>query len=780
MWYNKLLLKGISLAARKIKIKTFTTERKKKMNKQYGNYVEGSSDFCITERNIPRNWYNYLWNDNYITYTSQTSAGESFMQDNLGTRVKLVRERGFFALEGEKSWGIGGLPVDEAVDSYRCVHQRGESVIYTEKNGIASEVGIIVPRDMNCELWRVSLENKSDTEREIIAIAFCDSAIDAGYARQGYNTEISYFDEELKALYIKKKATLWGKGYGTHGFMCASDLDGYAGAYNSIIGPYGSFAHPVITSIGGCNNSIGCGEKLAFAMQSKISLAPGEKKEVIFMLGIALTYDEMKEMTKKATVEFYHTESAAVKAKFAAEVNMVKINTPDGMLNNMFEWLKHQSNLGSRWARVRHNGYRDISSDTDCLAAINPELALERLKRILSYQYSNGYAPRTFVDGQIRDKNFSDNTVWLTFTASSVIKELGRRDILDIEVPYNDGSVGTIYEHLYRSVEFLYNFTGHHGLVKIWGGDWNDCMDKAGLDGKGVSVWLSIAWYRANKFFAELAEIYGKPEDVKLAYERGEKMRDIIEEYGWDGEYYLDAINDNGEKIGSKECEEGQIFLIPQIWSVFSGVSRSGREITAMDSVEKYLSDPLGTVISYPPYTKWNGGIGSVTTKYAGIHENGGVYLHTIAWKIAADAMLKRADKVEEGIETILPFRNKVVDGRAEPYIMCNSYFGKQTGYRYGTPGQSWRTAAGQWFQKALVNYVFGLQPEMEGLKIDPCLPKSWREASIDKKFRSANYHIKFENGGTRVKTILVNGKAIEGNILPVVDGDADVIVITE
>jgi cellobiose phosphorylase len=257
-------------------------------------------------------------------------------------------------------------------------------------------------------------------------------------------------------------------------------------------------------------------------------------------------------------------------------------------------------------------------------------------------------------------------------------------------------------------------------------------------------------------------------------------MRDIIEEYGWDGEYYLDAINDKGVKIGSKECEEGKMFLIPQIWSVFSGVSRTGREVAAMDAVEKYLSDPLGTIISNPAYTKWDGGVGSVTTKYPGIQENGGVYLHTMAWKIAAEAMLGRADRVEKDIEAILPFRNKVVDNRAEPYIMCNCYFGKQTGYRYGTPGQSWRTAAGQWFQKSLVNYVFGLLPEMEGLSIRPCLPPSWKTASIDKLFRGTNYHITYENGGTRVKSIIVNGKAIEGNILPLLGGHVDVKVITE
>lgn len=751
------------------------------MGQKYGHYLENGVDFRITERNIPRNWYNYLWNDNYITYVSQTAAGESFLQDDMGNRIKLVQDRGFFIKEGENDWGIGGLPVNKKLDEYHCTHRRGTTDIYTEKNGISSTVGIIVPRELSCELWSVSVTNLTAKAREITLLSFCNSAFDAAYSRQGYNTEASHYDEKLDGIYMSKRAKGFGGNKTAYGFMTLSEnSDGYAGTYNSIIGPYGSFSHPVILENG--SNSIGgCGEKLAFAIEKNISLAANETKQIVFMLGIAFSLEEAYDMKQKyATSEFYNSERTAILEKFEKETNGVTINTPDNMLNSMFEWLKHQSNFGSRWARVRHNGYRDLTSDTDCLACVNPKLALERLKRVLSYQNSDGYAPRTFIDGKIKPNNFSDNAVWLNFTASSVLKELGDRDILDIEVPYNDGTVGTIYEHLYRSVDFLYHFRGIHDLVKIWGGDWNDCMNTAGLEGRGVSVWLSIAWYRANSFFGDIARIYGNKEHEALAKERGEEMRAIIEEWGWDGEYYIDAYDDHGNKIGSHECEEGKIFLIPQIWSVFSGVSNCGREKIAMESVDKYLSDPLGTIISTPAYTKWNPNVGSVTLKYPGIHENGGVYLHTIAWKIAADAILKRADKVEEGINTILPFRNKVVDGRAEPYIMCNSYFGKQTGYRYGTPGQSWRTAAGQWFQKALVNYVFGLLPEMEGLTVDPCLPPSWKTASITKKFRCSNYHITYENNGAELNAIYVNGEKINGNILPLIEGDVEVKVVTQ
>ena len=752
------------------------------MSNQYGYFNKHTSDFYIKEANLPRNWYNYLWNDSYITFTSQTSAGESFVQDSLGRRIGLVKERGAFLLEGDNHWGISGLPVNEKRDAYFCLHQRGASTIHTENYGIASELCTIVPRKANCELWSLKIKNTTDRKRNIRAIVFFGSDFDEAYTRQGYNVGVAKYDMSLDGIVSEgRKNFAEVTKVPAYGFMAASEkMDGFDCTYNAIVGPYGSFSHPVILERGGCSNTNGCGEKLGFALEKQMTVEAGEEKEIIFVCGIAFSEEEIHAMKEQfATPEKFSAEKETVLKRFAEETKQVSICTPDEELNHMFEWLKHQSNLGSRWARVRHNGYRDIVSDTDCLASVNPHKALERFKRILSYQYSNGYAPRTFKEGAIKDQNFADNTVWLNFTAFSILKELGDKSILDIMVPYNDRTEETIYEHLKKSVDFLYHFRGHHNLIRIWGGDWNDCMNTAGLEGKGVSVWLSIAWYRANREFAEIAKIYGRFDDAETARVRGEEMRGIIEEHGWDGEYYLDAINDGGRKIGSVECEEGKMFLIPQLWSVLSGISKSGREVQAMDAVEKYLSSPLGTVISIPPYTKYDAGIGTVTTKPAGVHENGGVYLHTIAWKIAADSMLKRADKVEEDIETILPFRNKVVAGRAEPYIMCNSYLGEQTGYRYGTPGQSWRTAAGQWFQKALVNYVFGLQPEMEGLRINPCLPPSWKTCSIRKEFRGCTYHIQYENDGPHVKEISINGVILEGTVLPVLSGDVDVKVVT-
>ncbi len=751
------------------------------MDNKYGYFSSDGKEYNIITPDTPRNWYNYLWNDRYITYFSQTGAGESFLQDSLGRRLALVKDRGFFILENGKSYGISGLPVNQENEEYLCTHFRGASNIFTKIAGFSCNVGIVVPQDDNCELWGVTIKNTSHTKREFKFVGFCLTDFDGVYVRQGYNTGVADFDKELNSIVAHKYACYESEEQNdVFGFMALSETaDAYDCTQNAVVGPYGSFAHPVFADRGGLKKSSSCGEGIAFALEKNIVLDIDEEINLVFVLGIAFNKEDIKKtLNRFLTFESFNKEKEKVIKHFNDIVDQVDIKTPDKKFDSLFQWLKHQSNMGSRWARVRHNGFRDMCSDTECLANINPELALERFLRILTYQYSNGYAPRTILDGEIRDNNFSDNTVWLTFTASAIIKETGRKDILDIVVPFNDGEKATVFEHLKRSVNFLYNFRGLHGLIRIWGGDWNDCMGAAGLKGKGVSVWLSLAWHRANKFFGELCEIYGNKKDAKESKIREKEMQQIIEEYGWDGEYYLCAYNDWEEKIGSKENEEGKMFLIPQLWAVLSGVSERGREIQAMDMVEKNLSTPLGTVISIPPYSKYNGRIGFVTQKPPGVHENGGVYLHTIAWKIAVDAMLKRPDKVEEDLNTILPFRNKVVNGRAEPYTLCNSYFGIQTGYRYGTPGQSWRTASGQWLQKAVVNYVFGLMPQMEGLKINPCLPKSWKECKIKKVFRGCTYNIKYINGGTEIKEIIVNGKKFEGDVLPM--ENAEVLVVTE
>ena len=498
-----------------------------------------------------------------------------------------------------------------------------------------------------------------------------------------------------------------------------------------------------------------------------MTLLPGERKTVHITVGVAYDRGEIRALSAEETEK----EFARMEAKYVERLRGVEIKTPWGDYDKLINgWMKYAADMGSRWARVRHNGYRDLTSDTECLACVNPRLAWERLKRILSYQYENGYAPRTIIDGAVRDRKFADNTVWMTFAADTIIKEIGDINLLNEEVAFNNGSVASVYEHLRRSVDFLWNFTGLYGLVRIWGGDWNDCVNYAGLEGKGVSVWLTLAWYRANAIFGRLAKAMGRDNDAKTAAERGEIMRERIDKYGWDGEYYIYARTDDDIVMGSKDCEEGKIFLISQLWAVLSGAAKDGKDRIAMESADRLLETKLGTRLAYPAYSHQYSYIGSMAEKAPGVQDNGGIYLHPSAWKLAADSMLHRPDKVEEGLKKILVSNTEYETKCGEPYALYNSYFAPETGYRYATPGQSWRTAASSWLLKSTVEYIFGLHPELKGLRIEPCLPLSWKECSIKKIFRDCEYDIKFICSGKsdKVSRIELDGKEInpQGNII--------------
>lgn len=750
------------------------------MSFTYGNYSENGSEYIITTPKIPRHWYNYLWNDSYIAFASQVGFGEGFAQDSAGRRIPLVSNRNLYIIDQDTGeyWTANGLPISKGYTAYRCVHGLGFTEIDLEFQSVETSFRIFVPEQGHCEIWSLKIKNKKAEACHLKIIPYIRTEMDGSTKPQGYNTATGAFDPSINAV-LGKGFSSFEKGQDGmfFGYLTGNvDTTGYDSRKNAFIGTYGEESAPEAIQAGGCTNSDCISEKLCFALENTIKVGSGELIEVHFIAGVAFDKEEIVR-TRRTYFSEDGIEAAysRVLQKFSSQIGGVKIQTPDVQLNHLFNhWLMHQTNLGSRWARVRHNGFRDMTSDNECLGAVNPDLAWERLKRVLTFQYSNGYAPRTFIDGSVRDNQFADNTVWLTFAVYSLLMERGRMDMLDELVEFNDGSQASVYEHIKRSVDFLWNFRGLHGLIKIWGGDWNDCMNKAGLQGKGVSVWLSIAWYRANSQFAEIAGLRGETADIAEADRRACEMRNIVDQWGWDGDYYLTAYTDHDEKLGSRECDEGKLFLIPQLWAVLSGISCGDKAIRAMEEVDKTLERDLGTLISWPAYTYNDNRIGIMTQKPPGTQENGGVYLHTSAWKLAVDSMLKRNDKVQEGLEKILPFNSKWAEKKAEPYILCNSYFPEEAGYRYGTPGQSWRTASGPWLVKALINYVFGLKPEMGGLRLEPCLPPDWKTCSISKNFRKATYHITYEQipNGSGIAGITANGIPCDGNLLPYVEGE--------
>lgn len=731
--------------------------------KEYGHF--SGKSFIITERETPRHWYNYLYNDEYITFTSQVGFGQGFPQDDRGRRIKAVVDRAVYICDESTFWLANGLPVYEKLDYYHCEHATGYTNIVVEKNGIRTEYLLFVPNVGKRELVRVCVENKTDKEKTLKVIQYVGTDVDTTYNPQGYETDFGGYSEEKDCPYAAGWTWFGGKGT-CHSYAyvkTAGKMTGFDTRRSAFLGTYGDKAHPKALMEGlGCTNSDCVAEKLCLAAESTVTLAPGEKTNVYFTVGVETDIADIPSLSG----EEIELEFEAMKRKYEELLGGVEIDTPWDDLNHLFnDWLKYQTNMGSRWARVRHNGYRDLTSDTECLSCFRSGLAAERLCRIMSYQYDNGYAPRTFIDGQIKDNNFSDNTVWLTFTTYAITKELGDLDFLRREVPFNNGTSASVYEHIKRSVTFLHGFTGHHGLVKIWGGDWNDCMNLAGIKGQGVSVWLSIAFVRAAKMASEIAGWLGLEEDKATFSAWACEMEERINNYGWKGDRYIYAISDDGTLIGDAASREGSMFALPQLWSVFASFDKE-KSVTAMNTLERELNTDLGLLVSAPPYTEQLPYVGAMTRKYPGLHENGGPYLHGAVWKLAVDSLLGRGDKVEEGLHKILPGHHQYFETCGEPYAMFNSYLGIQTGYRAGKPGQSWRTASGQWLLYSIVRFIYGLVPEFEGLRIKPCLPPSWKRCSITKLFRGTKYVVTYTQTGkgvcNTVASVSVNGTPVD------------------
>ena len=663
--------------------------------KEYGHWSQDGAEYVITERKTPRHWYNYYFNDTYNAFASQVGFGEGFCQDDKGRRIKLVTDRCIYLCDKESgTWHTAtALPMTEGFDHYECRHGLGYSVITCEKNGIRSEYTVFVPAVGDFEVWRVRVTNLRSAPAKMTVIGYAATECDGAYTPQGYNSCMADYDAACDAI-LARCARAFGsprKKISYEYMLCSETPVAYDTRKNAFIGTYGTKESPeALLEHNGCTDSATCVEKICFAMEADCTLAVGESKTICFTLGHAAKKADIAGMRKSFTPDRVQQWLDEVRARRLAEIDGVSIRTPDEKLNLAFNgFYKYAANLGSRWARVRHNGYRDMASDTECFGTINPAYAWERFKRILTYQYATGYCPRTFIDGKINPNNFSDCAVWITFTAYSLIMELGDIRLLDEEVAFNDGTTATVFEHLRRAVDSLYHFQGMYGLIRIWGGDWNDGMNMAGLKEQGVSVWLSIAWTRTNKQFMELASLLGRDDLLDTHRAMGEDMLGEIETYGWDGEYYITAINDKGETIGSKDSREGNMYLNPQLWAIFAGIAQEKLN-AIMKVVDERLETPLGTLVNNPGYTDFDACIGNLTGQPKGTLINQAVYLHPMAWKVAAEALMKRSEKVQETLEKILPWNHKHAPTCGEPYILYNFYYGPETTYRYGTPGQSW------------------------------------------------------------------------------------------
>ena len=750
-------------------------------------FNDTKKEFIIRDMYPVRPWLNYAWNDKYVSSFDQFGFGISRYTDENGYIKNILTEgdnRLVFVKDNESgeyyaaNRNYGKLKFD----TFETVVGQGYSKIISVYNGVKTEFKIFVPTEGYKECWEVSLENLSNETKNLSLYLYAN--IDTGLTPIDGQTKVAYLNDIncINAAHngckIKVDATI-STNLTNMFFAAEKKPTAYETSNRRFKGIYSEISHPIGIENDELSSELTCFElKLGTAFQYKIELNEGENGKYRFVLGAAENADEVRCICDKIFTDGeFEKEFNLCHKKIEDFQKNIMVETPDEDINSRVNiWLKRQIEIGKQWGRLYGKGFRDVMQDTMAFLALNPLDARERILYSLQYQREDGNPVRQW-EPFLADV-YADGGVWLIFAVNAYLKETGDFGILEEKVGYFESEIQeTVLEHCDRAVSYLQNTLGEHGLCLWRNGDWNDSMNACGILGKGESVWLSMAAYKAANEFIEILSRIGKTDDIPWISAQAERMKENILKYGWDKDHFIYGINDFGEKIGSYEMEEGKIFLNPQSWAILSKIVDEKTAEQLMELVEKELGCPYGYVQQKPAFSTGTDHIGRQTYLEVGTYENGGVYNHGVAFKAVADCVMGNGDRAYDSLKRIMPTNECNLNSGVEAYMMSNMYFGPENKTRKGDSPQSWITGTGGWVFRCIVENIIGLQAEYDGLAIRPNLPAKWEKVKVTRVFRGCTYNITIENrAGGKNCSITVDGKQIIGNILPVfTSGEHDI-----
>jgi len=739
---------------------------------------ENDGNSCVIKTvSPPRYWYNYLWNENgYCAQVSQTGSGMSYyitekaemcMINNNGDRFLYFRND-----DTGDCWNIGESPLLEDVENYSCEHSIAYSVIKSEYRGVQASWRIFVPWDGYNEVWTVTIRNsKQETVNLSLfsAVSFYLEGFNYPRYYEMYRCCETFFDSELNGVFCLSRHP-FAPHARYNGYIASSlPVFAYDGNLDEFCGYNGSFQRPeTVIKRKDCSNSRTALFTLGGVLQHKISLKPSEEIEFQIVFGVSESLDEAVEVCRKysdpkAVEESLKATSEIYYGKYAS----MSVRTPDQKINNiMNNWLKKQVDF----CIVGKKGVRDNLQIAVALMMYRLEKAKAEIIEVLRHQFRDGHAVLTWYPYD--DTRYSDQPFWIVWAVIELIKETGDYSILDMQVEYQDGGSGTVLEHMKAAVERLIEDKGPNGLTKIWFADWNDALNIT-TDPEAESVMLTEQLCLALKEFSILMNRLGDTGYARWLSDKYNEIRNLLNEKAWDGEWYVRALS-KYETIGSRTSSGSKIYINTQTWAVLAGIPDEEKLSSILKSIDSMEHD-FGYPINHPPYAGYSPHVGRMGGMLPGLFENGGVYCHATAFKMVMDCKLGRGDEALKTLHKIMPDSetNPSMRSGAEPYVFTNCYATHP--HYYGKSYQSWTTGTSAWVMMGLYEGIMGLRRDYDGLRIIPAFPVNWDRAEATRTFRGTRYHVAITNKARRKNPnirITVDGKEIEGNILPMFDDD--------
>jgi len=782
---------------------------------QYGYFDLENKEYVITRPDTPAPWANYLGDPEYGAIISNNAAGYSFIKSGANGRIARYRFNSEMALPGryiyirdndaKDYWSASWQPVGKPLDTYKseCRHGTAYTVMTAEYLDIKSETTYYVPYGKTYEVWRTKITNNSNKDRNLSTFGFIEFTNENNYEQDQVNLQYTLFItrtsfEENKILqHINEYsgADETGSNHRERFFgMVGAPVSAYNGNLSNFIGPYRTYSNPIAVERGQCDNVMNYCSNSCGALQSDFVLKPGETKELIYILGQRDNVQATAILNEYKAAGKVDAEVAELKNYWHGQLSNFKVETPSDEFNNMLNvWNAYQCFITFIWSRaasliycgLRNGyGYRDTVQDIQGIIHLNPEMAADKIRFMLSAQVDNGGGlPLVKFDHNAGHENTpddpeyvketghpsyrADDALWLFPTIVKYIGESGNKAFLDEVIVYANGGEDTVYDHLKRAIKFTMERLGDHDMPAGLHADWNDCLR---LGAKGESTFVAFQLYYALTEMKKMAEYKGDTAYIDYINKVQEKLSASLEEC-WDEDRFIRGIREDGVVVGAKKDPEANMWLNPQSWSVISKFAEGERAETAMNSVYDILNTPYGAKLFDPPYQKhyFDGALMHIFN--LDVKENGGIFSQSQGWLILAESLLGHGDRAFQYFMESSPIamNDKAEIRVAEPYV--HGQFTESTASPYeGRSHVHWLTGTASTVMVGCVEGICGMRPDFDGLAINPSIPSTWDGFKIEKNFRGKKLNITIDNSAhveSGVAKLTLNGEELAGNYVP-------------
>lgn len=767
---------------------------------EYGFFEDQGCEYIITRADTPAPWVNVISNGDYGFVVSQVGSGYSWRTHASLNRLTRWEQdltcdrwgKYLYVRDSDtgKYWSVTWHPCGQLLQGYRMRHGWGYSVFEGSYAGVRSTLTLFVPLEDPCEVWLLRLQNEEGAPRRLQIFSYLEWLLGTApdwhrefrklFIETRYDPQRGIqFATSLMWEVPEEGNAHWNRCWPYVAFHTASSPPcGFEGDKSTFIGRYRSLSMPQAVERGQLSNTQGRWNDAIGSLQLEVELAPGESKEIAFVLGCADNEAHASTLADRYRhLPNVHSALKKVQTFWRELVGGLQVETPDSAVNLMANgWLAYQAIAGRLWGRTAYYqlggayGYRDQLQDSlTWLLLGQPHQTLAQIHLHARHQYEDGTVLHWWhpLAETGLHSHYSDDLLWLPFVVLYYLEETADFECLKEEIPFFDKGQASLLEHCLKAFEKALSRRSERGLPLILHGDWNDGLNAVGIRGCGESLWVAHFLHFLLTRWAELPVL---SEPIRLRFlQEAEALRHAINEYGWDGEWYWRATTDSGKLLGSARCSQGRIFLNAQTWAVLSGTATPERARRAMDSVRQHLYTEYGALLLAPAYSQPDPEIGYLSRYAPGTRENGGVYCHAACWAVLAERQHAGVQPAYTLWRSFCPIvRAQEPDRyRAEPYVMPGNVDGPDSPFA-GRGGWTWYTGSAGWYLRALIEGVLGVRATLQGLEVQPQLPQGWDEYQVCRVFRGAIYKIRVRRAQPgEPPGCTVDGQPWHSNILP-------------